>query len=416
MDIQVLSRKSDGVERRLQISVSATRVADARERAARRVAQQVRLPGFRPGKAPAAVVRKKFASEIRQEALETLMREAYAAVIETEKLEPVTEPHAHDVKYTEGEPLTFELHCEVKPVIELPRLGGFRVKRPVPAVTRDMVNAQLAHLREQRATWAPVDERPREGDMVVVQLAVADASGAIPEGKEYRLVLGAGQAIAAIEELVRGVAPGGTAEQLVQWPSDFPDEAQRGASKTVRVTLSEVKRKALPALDDAFARELGDFDSLETLTKTVREDLETAAAREADAAVRGALMDEIISANAFDVPPSWVRSVTGAYAEAYRVPETEREKFAGEFRTTAERQVRRDLILEAIAGREKLAATEADVDEKVAEMARKRSADPGQVYAALQKAGRLREIERGITEDRVFAWLLAKSTVEPASP
>ena len=414
MDIQVLSRKSEGVERRLQISVSADNVADAKERAARRVAQQVRLPGFRPGKAPPAVVRKKFASEIQQEALESLMREAYRSAIETEQLEPVTQPHAHDVKFAEGEALTFELHCEVKPVLELARLAGFRVTRPAPKVTDAMLNDQLAHLRGQRATWAPVDEKPREGDMVAALLAVAGADGVIPEGKEYRLVVGAGQAIAGIEEVMTELSPGGTIERSVKWPDDFPDEAQRSKSKTVRVTLNEVKRKSLPALDDALARELGDFDSLEALTKAVRDDLEAAAVRDADGAVRGALMDEIMGANAFDVPPSWVKSLIGSYAEAYQVPEAEREKFAGEFARTAERQVRRDLIVETIAAREKLAAKESDVDDKVAEMAAKRGADTGQVYAALQKAGRLKEIERGITEDRVFEWLLSKSTVEQA--
>jgi trigger factor len=414
MDIQVLSRKSEGVERRLQISVSADNVADAKERATRRVAQQVRLPGFRPGKAPAAVVRKKFASEIQQEALEALMREAYQSVIETEQLEPITQPHAHDVKFAEGEALTFELHCEVKPVLELARLAGFRVTRPAPKVTDTMVNDQIAHLRDQRATWAPMDEKPREGDMVAALLAVAGDDGVIPEGKEYRLVVGAGQAIAGIEEVMTELTPGSTIERSVKWPDDFPDEAQRSKSKTVRVTLNEVKRKSLPALDDALARELGDFDSLEALTKAVRDDLEAAAVREADSTVRGKLMEDIIGANAFDVPPSWVKSLIGAYAEAYQIPEAEREKFAGEFAQMAERQVRRDLIVETIAAREKLAAKESDVDDKVAEMAAKRGADTGQVYAALQKAGRLKEIERGITEDRVFEWLLSKSTVEQA--
>src|SRR5579862_5239510 len=156
MAIEVLSRTSKGVERRLQISVSPDRVADARERATRRVAQQVRLPGFRPGKAPAAVIRKKFATEIQQEALDALMREAYQSVIETEHLEPVTQPHAHDVKYAEGEALTFELHCEVKPVLELARLAGFRVTRPAPKVTDAMVDEQIAHLRDQRAAWTPI--------------------------------------------------------------------------------------------------------------------------------------------------------------------------------------------------------------------------------------------------------------------
>ena len=412
MDIEILSRKSEGAERRLQVSVSVERVAAARERAAHRVAKQVRLPGFRPGKAPAAVVRKKFADEIKQEALETLMREAYQSVLDTEKLEPVSQPHAHDVKYDDGQPLTFELHCEVKPTVELARLGGFRVTRPAPKVTEEMLSEQVERLRDQRATWAPVEEKPREGDMVVVLLATADEDGVIPEGKEYRLVVGAGQAIAAMEELITELAPGATMERPVKWPDDFPDEAQRGKSKVVRMTLNEVKRKVLPDLDDALARELGDFDSLDALRKAVREDLEATAERESDAAVRGALMDEIIGANAFDVPPSWVRSLVGAYAEAYQVPETEREKFASEFRAMAERQVRRDLVVDTVAEREKIAATEKDLDDRIAEMAATRGADPGQLYATLQKANRLREIERSITEDRVFKHLMTLSTVE----
>jgi trigger factor len=414
MDIEVLSRKSEGVERRLQVSIAASLVADAKEKATRRVAGKVRLPGFRPGKAPAAVVRKKFADEIQQEALESLMRDAYQSVLESEKLEPVTQPHAHDVKFEDGKPLTFELHCEVKPVIELAHLSGFRVTRKSNVVTDQMVNDQLAEMRDQRAAWTPVEEKPREGDMVTVQLAVADETGVIPEGKEYRIVLGSGQAIAAIEEVIMGLAPGTNIERAVKWPDDFPDPEQAGKSKTVRVALSDVKRKSLPPLDDALARELGDFDSLDALTKAVRDDLEAQAVRESDAAVRTALVDEVIGANPFDVPPTWVRELVSHYAEAYRIPAEEQEKFATEFRSMAERQVRRDLILETVAQREKLTAEEKDVDAKVAEMAAKRGADTGQVYSALQKAGRLREIERGITEDRVFEFLLAQNTVEQA--
>ena len=414
MDIQVTSRKSDGAERRLGISVTAARVAAAKEKAVTRVAKQVRLAGFRPGKAPVAVVKKRFSKEIEQEALDGLMREAYTLVIETEKLEPVTQPHAHDVKFVDGEDLTFELHCEVKPVIELAVVEGFTVTRANPTVTDAMVNEQLEQLREQRAAWSPVEGKPNEGDMTSVMLAVADDSGAIPDGKEYRIVLGSGQAIPAIEEVIMELTPGTTVERSVKWPDDFPDEAQRGKTKTVRVELKDVKRKSLPALDDALAREVGDFDSVDALTAAVREDISSNATRESDAAVRSALVEKLIEANPFDVPPTWVRQLMGAYAEAYQIPASEAEKFGAEFRTMAERQVRRDLVIETIATKENLTASESDVDEKVAEMATARGADVGQVYAALQKAGRLREIERGITEDRVFGWLLSRNTVEQA--
>ena len=411
MDFEVIDRKSQGAERRLRISISAASVKDASEKAASRVARQVRVPGFRPGKAPATIVRKQYGEAIRQETLEGLMREAYLKVIESEKLEPVTQPHAHDVSFEDGKPLTFELHCEVKPVVELARVEGFSVARPSPAVTDEMVAAQVEQLREQKATWAPADEKPKEGDLVAVTLAITGGDEATATGKEYRLVLGAGQVIPAIEELIMEVAPGGTVERAVTWPDDFPDEAQRGKSKTVRVTLAEVKRKSLPTLDDALARELGDFDTLDALRAAVRKDLETAAVREADSVVRGRLIDAILSANAFDVPPSWVRQVVGAYAQAYQVPEAEAEKFAAEFLPMAERQVRRDIVIDRIAEREKLAATEKDVDDKIAELAEARGLKVGELYASLQKGGRLREIERSMTEDRVFEWLLARNTV-----
>ena len=252
------------------------------------------------------------------------------------------------------------------------------------------------------------------GDMVTVQLATAEDDGTMPEGKEYRLVLGGGQAIPGIEELIMETTPGQSSERPVKWPDDFPDEAQRGKTKKVRVSLTDVKRKSLPDLDDAFAREVGDFDSLDALKATVREDLAKHAEHAADSEVRQKLIDELLAANPFDVPPSWVNQLVQAYGEAYQIPESEREKFASEFRPMAVRQVRRDLVIETIAAREGLAATEADIDARVADVAAKRGAEPGQVYASLQKAGRLKELERSITEDKVFAWLSEKNLIEHA--
>jgi FKBP-type peptidyl-prolyl cis-trans isomerase (trigger factor) len=136
--------------------------------------------------------------------------------------------------------------------------------------------------------------------------------------------------------------------------------------------------------------------------------------RDADSAARTQLLDEVLAANPFDIPPSWVKQMTRAYAEAYKVPEEELVRFAEEFRGMAERHVRRDLVLDTLASREQLAATEKDVDEKVAELAAKRGMEPGALYASLEKAGRLRELERSITEERVFSWLLGQNTVDQA--
>jgi trigger factor len=415
MNIEITPKKSEGLERLLEISVPADEVKSAVDRAATRYASQVRLPGFRPGKAPASVVRKKYAQAIQQEAIESVVQDAFKEVIEREQLKLAAQPHVHHLSFNEGKPLTFELHCEVRPEPALERTTGFRVQRPTSLVTEEQVKEQLDQLRDQRASWSPVEEKPLPGDMVTVLLATSDdAAGGTEEGKEYRIVLGGGQAIPGIEEVIMETAPGATTERPVRWPDDFPDEEQRGKTKTVRVTLREAKRKSLPELDDAFAREVGDFDSLDALTKAVREDLARSSERQADADLRQQLVDEIIAANPFEVPASWVTQLIAAYADAYQVPQEEREKFGGEFRTMAERQVRRDMVVDTIAEREKLKATEADIDERVAEVAEKRGASPSQVYASLQKAGRLTELERSITEDKVFAWLMERNEIARA--
>jgi trigger factor len=412
MNLQVTEKKVDGVERLLQVEVPADVVRQAEEKAVRRYASSARLPGFRPGKAPPAMIRQRFAEAIRQEAVESLIQEAYKQVVGDTEVKLAAQPHVHDVKFNEGEPLTFELHLEVQPKVELPRTQGFRVTRTVRPITDDSVQEQIDTMREQRATWTPITDQPAEQDMVTVMLATADDDGNMPEGKEYRIILGGGQAIAGIEELIMTLKPGETAERPVKWPDDFPDEAQRSKTKTVRVTLADAKHKSLPDLDDAFARELGDFDSVDALRKAVRDDLSAEATREADADVRQKLIDEIIGANAFDVPPSWVNQMVNAYIEAYQVPENERAPFAQRFRSMAERQVRRDLIIDTLSEREKLTASESELDDRVAELAARRGTDVGQLYASLQKAGRLKELERGITEEKVFKWLLDQNTVE----
>jgi trigger factor len=410
MNIEITPKRSEGLERFIEVKVPVETVADAENRAAKKYASTVRLPGFRPGKAPAAIVKKRFKDAIRQEVVELLVQEAFQEVVGREKLKVAAQPHIHHLKFEEGQPLSFELHLELRPELKLDRVSGFRLTRPPAAITDEQVQEQLDQLRDQRAAWTPVEgEQPHEGDMVTVQLASAEEDGSFPAPREYRIVIGGGQAIPGVEEVILSLKPGEETEKSVRWPDDFPDENERGKTKGVRVKLDEVKRKALAPLDDAFAREVGDFDSLAALTTAVRTDLEEHARRDADANLRQQVVDQIVGANPFEVPHAWVNSLLDAYMKAYQVPEEESEHFAGEFRPIAERQVRRDLIVDAISERENLKASEADIDARVAEMAAKRNADVSQVYMSLQKAGRLKEIEQGITEDKVFEWLLARN-------
>ena len=400
----------------LAVTVPVEQVQEAEARATSAYQRRARLPGFRKGKAPAALVKRQFAEDIRQQTLEELIRESWKAALAQEALKPVADPHIHNLKWEAGAggPVTFEFHVEVKPELTLERIGKFHLKRSVPKVTEDRVLAQLNELRDQKAPWTPVvGDKPKPKDLVQVTIATREGD-AVKDPQPYQLVLGEGRAIPEVEERIMGMLPGETIDATVRFPSDFPEEAKRGQPRDIRITLHEVKRQQLPELDDAFAREVGDFESLEALRKVVREDVEKEAEREADAQLRRDLIDQIVQANRIVAPRPLVERALAVYAQAYGIPEDRWPDFAQEFRPVAEAQVRRDLILDWVVEHHGLRATAAELEQKLAELAARRGTQVAELRAALEKAKRLRDLERGLTEEKVFTFLLSQSTVEPA--
>ncbi|HMG17829.1 MAG TPA: trigger factor [Gemmatimonadales bacterium] len=413
-EILVKKTRAEPGEASLEVTISPDNVKAAEERATKVYQQRARLPGFRQGKVPAAVVRKKFAEDIRQETLRELVQESWRVAQKQEELKPIADPHIHNLKWEAGAPVTFEFHVELKPELKLQRLGGFRLTRTVPAVRAAQIDAQLSTMREQRAPWTPVaGEKPKPKDLVDVIIATRE-NGEVKDPQPYQLVLGEGRAIPDVEERIMSLTPGESADATVRFPDDFAEEAKRGQTRDIQVTLREVKRQELAALDDAFAREMGDFESLEALRSAVAADLGKEAERDADARVRAELIEQIIQANNVVAPRPLVERVLGMYAQAYEVPEDRWQQFAQEFRTVAESQVRRDLVLDYVVESQSLRATEAELDTKIQELAERRGMPAAQLYASLEKAKRLRDVARSITEEKVFAYLLSQSTVEQA--
>src|SRR5437867_8694788 len=412
--IQVRKTAEEPGATSLAVTVPVEEVREAEERATTTYQQRARLPGFRRGKAPPALVRKHFAEDIRQETLQQLIRASWKVALEQETLQPIADPHIHNLKWEAGTPVTFEFHVEVKPDVRLERIGKFHLKRTVAQVTDEQVVAQLNELRAQKAPWTPVAaEKPKPKDLVHVTIAAREGAQ-VKDPQPYQLVLGEGRAIPEVEEQIMGMLPGETLDAIVRFPDDFPEEAKRGQTRNIRVTLHEVKRQQLPELDDAFAREVGDFDSLDALRRAVRVDLEQAAVREADAKLRADLIEQIIQANRVVAPRPLVERALWAYAQGYGIPEDRVNQFAQEFRPVAEAQVRRDLVLDWVVEHHQLRATAAELDQRLEEFARRRGMTAADLRASLEKEKRLRDVERSLTEEKVFTFLLSQSTVEPA--
>jgi trigger factor len=410
--ITVEKTAEDSASKSLHVTVPVDRVREAEAKALKYYAQRARLPGFRTGKAPETVVRKRFGDAIRQTVLEEVIRESWETAKSTESLKPITDPSIRNLKFEEGSPIEFELLVEVRPELKLDRIGGFRLERRVVAVAASQVEEQLARIQEQKATWIPVEgSKPSPGQMVRVEVAPLENDVPGP-AQPHDIVLGQNQAIPDLEEQIMRLAPGESTDAEVRFPEDHPDESRRGQTRRVRITLHEVKRQELPPLDDALAREVGDFESLDALRAALRQDLEREASREADIDLRQKLIGEIVEANRVEAPHSLVHRILHAYAEMYQVPAEQLEGFEQQFHQIAERQVKRDLVLESIIEQQGLRASEAELDERVNAIASARGTPVGQVYASLQKSNRLQELERSITEDKVFDFLLKQSTIE----
>jgi len=413
-DIEITRADAEPGAALLTVSVPAAHVEEVEQRAAKAIASRAKVPGFRPGKIPLGVVRRHYRDAIRDSVVRDVLRETWEAAVERERLTPIGEPRVHNLKFETGVPMTFEIRVDVKPDLHLDRLSGFRVTRRVEPVTEEMVDDQLERLRAQRAPWVPLGgdppEHPKAGDLVSVSLAVLDGASDA-EARPFQLVLGEGRALAEVEEQIMAMAPGESGETVVRFPDDHPDESKRGVSRRVRITLHEAKRQELPPLDDDFAREVGDFEALDALRQAVREDLQADAEREADARVRSRLLEEIAQANGVLAPRSLVERVLIGLANASGVTEDQWERFSNELRPVAEAQVRRDLILDHIAETEGLRATESELDERIKSLAERRSQQPGELYTRLEREGRLRDVERTITEEKVYASLLSQSTI-----
>jgi trigger factor len=410
--ITVEKTAEDSASKSLRVTVPVDRVREAEARALKYYAKRARLPGFRPGKAPDTVVRKRFGDAIRQTVLEEVIQESWETAKTNESLKPINQPSISNLKFEEGSPIEFELHVEVRPELKLQRVNNFKLERRVAPVTDTAVDQQLASIQEQKAAWIPVDgASPAPGQMVRVEVATLE-DGVPGPSQPHDLVLGENQTIPELEERIMSLRPGESTDTEVRFPDDHPDESRRGQTRQLRVALHEVKRQELPALDDALAREVGDFENLEALRAAVRQDLEREAGREADAEVRRNLMAQIVEANRVEAPHSLVHRLMHGYADMYKVPEDQLPAFEQQFHGIAETQVQRDLVLDALVEAHGLRATEAELDEKINAMAAARGVPAGQLYSSLQKSNRLAELERALTEEKVFDFLLKQSTVE----
>jgi trigger factor len=403
IEVQVEVEDLERWRRRLALTVPAGAAGRIRDRHVRELARHARLKGFRPGKAPTRLVEKHYAQEIEEEVLKDLIREGYEAGVARRGLDPISPPRVHDVHWMPDGALTFTAEVDVRPEIELGRTTGFRVEAKRHRVTDEDLERVLDRLREERADWLPVERPAAAGDLVVFDSVPLDAEGS-PRSSErvenHKVVLGHEALLPDFEAGLQGVSPGEEKTIRVGFPEDHPNEALRGTTREFRVSISEVRERRLPALDDAFAAEIGRFETLDEARAKIRSNLEEEVEQQSLREVNEALIDEIISANEIDLPQSMIdRYLANMLSDkdgplGGRVPAERQEELTRVLRPGAERALRRYYILERVAEREGLGATDEDVR-----------------ASGIEWSGDTDDLKFHLTMERVFAWLRERSEI-----
>jgi len=410
------------LRRELEVEIPLELVQRETERVTREFARHARLPGFRPGKAPAGIIRQRFWDDIRSEVLRALVPASLERAFQEKRLMPVGEPSIADLHFEPDQPLRFKASFEVLPEIELKDYKGLEVEPAKIELTDEDVERELETLRERAATYEPVEGRVAEdGDTVVVSLV-----GIVTEPKEKRepltledavVHLGEENTLPAFNENLRGVTRGEEKRFSVAYPADYPQAHLAGRTVAFTAQVKEVRRKQLPALDDDFARRVSDAPSLEELKTQLRAHLEEVRDQRERNLTRDRLLEALLARHDFPVPDALVerqmdrrlerqvRTLTAQGIDPRRVDVDWRKAWrAG--REAAERDTRLGLLLDRIAAAEGIQATEEDSDREVARLAQQGRQSPEAVRARLTKEESWDSLKSAIRSEKVVDFLL----------
>lgn len=421
--MKVSVEEIEACKRRLQVEAPEDLVQQAWAEAYGRVQRQARLPGFRRGHVPRNLVKLHFADEVRRQVAQRLIPEVYRQALEETQIRPVEEPDFKDVTLEEGSSLRFTAVVEVKPTITLGEYRGLTLQHSPAPVTDEGVEQAVNHLREQQAEFRVVERAADLGDLVIIDYTLTPEGVESRTEKGYAFLVGSGGALPEIDEAVIGLASGGERETRVRFPDNHQREDLRGKPGVARVRVAEVKEKVLPALDDGFAKALGEYDSLEALRAAVRKELEARQEREARRALEEKAVDALLAGHDFPVPEALVlRQVSHLIEHARdrvrqhgedpdRIP-WDYEKLTEELRPVADRAVRRSLVLEAVAEQERLAPSDADLDAEVERIAQASRRPVPAVRRLLEKSGDLEGLRISLREARTLDFLIQHAIVQ----
>ncbi len=408
----------EGCKHSLEISVPLDEVESETGKVVSSFQAKAKLPGFRPGKAPASLIRKQFQGDIRQKVLENLIPRHLQKRVKEEDLHVVGRPDITKVKFDDGAPLEFTAELEVSPEIELQEYKDLTVPYHEPEVTDEDIAQRLESIRQRKAEYINIDPRPLEdGDFALVSLAtVGGVEGDAVKQDELMIEIGGAETVQGFSDGLRGASPGEDRELDVSYPEDYGQAKLAGRTVRFHSNVKGIRRKELPEVNDEFAKDLGDYQSLEELKETIRKTIFSERQYEGQQEAKNKLVESLVDLHNFPVPEAYVDRQIQTRAEQLlgtmesqgadiKNMKLDWQKIKESLREKAVREVKASLLLGKIAERESIAPTQAEVDREVERIARQNREPLAAVKFRMEKDGSMNRIAAHIQTDKTLNFL-----------
>jgi trigger factor len=417
----------EGCKHEIEISVPVDEIARETDRVVANIQQKVKLPGFRPGKVPTNLIRTKFAKEVREDVIENLLPKYFQKKMEEEDLQVVGRPSVKDVEFKEGEPLRFKAEFEVAPTIDLKEYRGVTVHYSEPEVTDEDIAKRLEEVRDQKAQFVNIDPRPAaDGDYAVVSLDSLSGVEKSIHQDDMQLHVGDPETVAAFSDAVRGLSPEEEKEFEVAYPEDYGQKNLAGKTVRFRMKVKMIRTKELPELNDEFARDLGDYQTLDDLREAIRRAIFQEREFLAQQKAKEELIDRLIETHEFPVPEAYVeRQIESQVTQQFKELadrgidpaklQIDWAKLKEAQRPKAIHDVKGSLLIDKVAERESVNATNDEVDHEVQRIAKQEREPVAAMRKKLQKDGVLGRIAYRIRSEKTLNFLFEHARKEAAA-
>jgi trigger factor len=417
--------EESGVRKSLNFEIEADVVSKEIDARARELARKVRIPGFRPGKVPTDVVRKRFRDQVLMDVAEGLVNKVVPEELKGRGLEPLANPEVKDLKIEENQPMTFRAVFETLPLVELPNYRGLEAKTRKPSVSDEDAQKELDRLREENARFDAIEGRPADkGDYALLDIVFRPAEGGKGGHDENVLVeIGTEDNHPDLNAALLGMSPGETKEVRLNYAEDHPSERLRGKVVDYTLTLSSLKKKMVPAADDEFAKDLGEFGSLEELKADLKKRLVDAEERRIDHEAKHELLKALVAQASFEVPDALVArhldDRTETFARQLIAQGIDPTKAKIDWKAFRESQredaigaAKGDILLHEIAQRERIEVTPPELEAELQRIATRLGKSKEALRHQMEKEGEISALRGRLREGKTLDLLKANARLE----